>query len=295
MSIISRMSTRFLPGLSATCVRTPSLTPRMLDRVHLFNPKRCFCTPSLNKRLAIWKLERRGCIKTWDEFTKFLKENNLSLQYPEKIIVRMNGKMIFERFPGFVLHTGRSVELFIKAPPSPLQLAIKRKDIQKIKELIAMGTNVNGLEVNGEPALFQAVRGGSLRVIRLLVDQGANPGLYEENSSHYDITAFHLAVQEHFYDIVHFFIEELGVPADQHVRFYDYGWPPEPIDFAIPSSEGKLSPYRLAQAEKIALFLLNKNGKKFIRNVDTLFDNAQKLGMKDVAELLVRLGHVKMK
>lgn len=265
---------------------------------NLFQLRSYSVSERLKEKLTIWRLEQQGHVKTFGEFYEFLKVQKPSTNWPQKVVARDLDKKItvYEQFPDFAVKSGESITIK-KAPSllSPLHIAVKRKKIREIKKLIREGADVNVRGEAGETPLFQAVRGGNRTIVALLVKHGANPDLYEESNWNYDLTAFHLAISLELYDIVRFFVEDCKVPVNQPVKFNDYGWPPEPIDFAIPSpsSTRDMSPYKLAQAEKIAVLLLKEIGGKFIRNVDRLYHDAQKNGMHETAKLFVELGYIK--
>lgn len=254
-----------------------------------FSLQSCYCY-KIEDRLTLYKLRKIGTVMSSGEFLDYIRKKGLSQFDMKPSIARDRVGSIFGEFPNIVVHRPVNEAIRKRQILSPLERAIKRKDLREIKKLVSEGIDVNVLGQRSRPPLFQAVRTGSLRVVELLMTLGADPSKCEMAPWNYNITAYHYAVQMRFYDITRLFVEKWGVPVNQGLDFNDYGWPPEIFDFAMLNVPEK----KLVELEKILLFLLSKHGRKFIRNGWFLFRAVVENGMDEVAKLMVNLGHVDM-
>ncbi len=66
-----------------------------------------------------------------------------------------------------------STTLQLVEPDNPLTIAVDDEDLEKARDLIAAGEDVNRAEEDGSTPLFAAVRSGNLEMVRLLIDFGA--------------------------------------------------------------------------------------------------------------------------
>jgi hypothetical protein len=184
----------------------------------------------------------------------------------------------------------KKVEWEVHGIDTPLHLAVQKKNIPEIKRLINSGAKVNAPGRAGISPLFKAVETGKPALVDLLMSHGANAHQYETSSWNYNYTAYHYALLLKFYTITRLFIEKWNVPVDQSVAFHDYGWPPEAIEFAMPSRRGfkNMTPYKRAESEKILIYLLKNSETNFIRERERLYSEAVSYDMHEVVKLLKR-------
>ena len=55
-----------------------------------------------------------------------------------------------------------------------LQEAVQQNKLEQILLLLRQGVNINGLDEQGNTALYYAARKGNLSIVQCLVEQGAN-------------------------------------------------------------------------------------------------------------------------
>ncbi len=65
-------------------------------------------------------------------------------------------------------------------PDNPLTIAVADEDLEKVRDLIAAGEDVNHADEDGSTPLFAAVRSGNLEMVRLLIDFGAKVNVLNE-------------------------------------------------------------------------------------------------------------------
>ncbi len=98
---------------------------------------------------------------------------------------------------------------FVGATPLMTVSYFKVKDVNKTFELIdyliSHGADVNATSNNGSTALMAAANNGRLKVVKKLVEEGAD---VNARSSAYGDTALYRAVEKDYWEIVKFLIEE---------------------------------------------------------------------------------------
>lgn len=76
-------------------------------------------------------------------------------------------------------------------PTPSLHQAVKSKSIDKVKELIDKGTNINAVSSRGITALHLAAEFGTFEIVKLLLEQGADVNAL----TMYNVTPLHFAAQ----------------------------------------------------------------------------------------------------
>ncbi len=77
----------------------------------------------------------------------------------------------------------------IAASPAALFAAIRGKDIEAVKRLVAAGADVNAVEDLGYTPLHVAAAGGQTEIVKLLLQRGAAPAVFTADG----ITPLHSA------------------------------------------------------------------------------------------------------
>lgn len=86
--------------------------------------------------------------------------------------MRLTGTLLFL----FVAVVGNAAELKVEAHPgAALHAAIREGDMARVQTLLAAGAEANSVDTEGMPALVNAALWGDARIVRALLDRGANP------------------------------------------------------------------------------------------------------------------------
>jgi FOG: Ankyrin repeat len=85
--------------------------------------------------------------------------------------------------------------------------AVKEENLDKTKELLNEGANINSKDQNGKTALMFASEEGNFDLVKLLVEKGANI-LAKDNSGK---TAIKYAIDNHHNDIATYLMQKAGI------------------------------------------------------------------------------------
>ena len=91
----------------------------------------------------------------------------------------------------------------------PLHLHILLGHVRKIKQYIAAGYNLNTPDIWGRTAVYYAIFNEDIKILKLLVDSGADYHFVDRKVS--NCTLVHLAAAEGYLDKVKYLIETLGL------------------------------------------------------------------------------------
>ena len=94
-------------------------------------------------------------------------------------------------------------------PYLPLHLCVLHGDIRKIKKYIASGYDLNTPDVWGRTAVYYAIFNEDIKILKLLVDSGADYHFVDSKVS--GCSLLHLAAAEGYLDKVKYLIETLGL------------------------------------------------------------------------------------
>jgi uncharacterized protein len=141
------------------------------------------------------------CIDEWDDFPMSLAIQTGIIDIV-RVLIEFGYKLNHDCFIGGLSPLGRAIEKnksidFIRElislgadPNYPgitdcLALAVRRKDVEIIKELILAGVSINSQSESGYTPLMQAVLDNQFNLVEILLNNGADPNLitnYRENA-----------------------------------------------------------------------------------------------------------------
>jgi uncharacterized protein len=151
--------------------------------------------------------------------------------------------------------------------------ACEKNNIERVRELLATGMDVNNKEYDTETPLMIASKYGNIEIVRLLLAQ--NPKPFLTLASRYGETPMILACKKGYLDIVKLLYEN-GSPIDQEAVDGFTGF-----IYACSGGYLELAEYLLAHGANI-----NHHNKEY----DTGFTLACYKGRLEIVKLLIRLG-----
>jgi len=232
----------------------------------------------MRSKLLLYQFRKKGREISFDEF---FKRTDWPATWGRPYIASDNKGFVSAALPDYAVkfeRTGHPLNLFGPISFTPLERAIKKKNIPEVKRLIGAGADVNARGYGYQSPLFRAVRTGKVSIVNLLMSSGADAYACEKMLYTYNFTAYHYALQLHHYSIVRHFIEKWKVPFDQYVPYHDYGNGLKAIDFAKVSPEADLSPYKFQEAERIIALLDKLAQEKEVEFAKAVQLNYEKLG-----------------
>lgn len=209
--------------------------------------------------------EEPGAI--WNETDKAW--NKSSQNYDWSMLVRFQ---ILDRDPKKIFGVASSPkslcsDVCAAAPGSVLHDAAQDGNIEKIRQLIGEGIDINGKNEFGDTALFRAARRGHTEIVRLLLDSGANPNL----QNHAGWNSLHTASVQGYTDIVKMLLDA-GIYVDNRNK---NGWTP----LFLAAGSGHVEIVRMLLEAVADIHAEDANG-------NTPIPTAQKKGYQEVVKLL---------
>ena len=76
-----------------------------------------------------------------------------------------------------MVHDSRTANAIVDRRHTILHVAVLECNVQIVEHLISRKANVNAVSVDGDPPLFASATKGHARIVKLLVEAGANSNL----------------------------------------------------------------------------------------------------------------------